>query len=204
MTRATVQYVLRSTPDHRQGACVRRHGSRDGIFGHFIYADVLEELRFAAEYREENCVALLEGAIGMDGAGPFVEIDGFSGLEYVEHFPGAYRSLRKEMKLSKTEKTHGRHLCLGMLVAARGSGAQLTLDAARLQLSLFNLEFQVVLMMDPEENKVALYNQMSPGSFANIGFSVVHPEPSAAASAENVLEEGGELPEGCDTSTPSG
>jgi hypothetical protein len=191
MSGPSPKYVLRDSPAIG-GARVETHGSSDGLFQYFIYADVLEELRFAAEYREEDCVALLEGAIGVGESGPFVEIDGFSGLEYVDHFPGAYRSLRRELKASASARNLGQTVSLGVFVAAKSSGARLTADAVRLQMSLFNLECQVVLMIDPEQDKVALYNQVSPGAFGNIGFSLVHPTPALESAGEKVVADGGD------------
>jgi hypothetical protein len=142
----------------------------------FVYFDALEELVFASSYRDEPCVALLDGELGLDGDGTFVELTGFSDLQYTADDRTMHLPLRNALA-KRFDADTGRSDPLevaGFFVGLPGSGGQLTEEIARVHLSLFNVPYQVALVADPVKKRVGLYARNEDGRFINETFRVVY------------------------------
>ena len=141
------------------------------------YFDALEELVFAAAYRDEPCVALLDGELGLDEEGTFVELTGFSNLQYTGDLRGIHLPLRNALadRLDREEREEANPFAVaGFFVGAAGSGGELTDEIARVHLSLFNVPYQVVLVADPEARRIGAYARNEAGRFVNETFCVVY------------------------------
>ncbi len=142
----------------------------------FVYFDALEELMFASGFREEPCVALLDGDLGLDDRGTFVELTGFSDLQYT----GGERTMHLPLRNALAARFDGRERAgeplevAGFFVGLPGGEGQLTEELARVHLSLFNVPYQVVLVAAPEAGRLGLYARDDQGSFVNETFHVVY------------------------------
>lgn len=142
----------------------------------FVYFDALEELVFASSYRDEPCVALLNGELGLDDDGTFVELTGFSDLQYTADDRTMHLPLRNALA-TRFDRETGKSDPLevaGFFVGLPESGGQLNEAIARVHLSLFNVPYQVVLVADPVNKRVGLYGRNEDGRFVNETFRVVY------------------------------
>jgi hypothetical protein len=89
----------------------------------------------------------------------------------------------------------GKRHVVGVFVARPGGGAFLDRDTARMHLSLFNMPFQVALLMDGVENYLALYRRAPGQPFVNTPFFLV------GAAEEGEESEKGEEPAVADERT---
>lgn len=157
---------------------------------YFIYADVLEELLKAARYRQEGATAILIGQFAMDQAGPFIEVTAFRELKYLYGgdaveltFPGV-REIFEEMQ---TPESIANHHVVGVFVAQPGGEAHLDEAGARLHLSLFNLPYQVALVIDGKTDRIGLYARAPGKPFFNAAFYLVEGATEAVqASVKDV------------------
>lgn len=142
----------------------------------FLYNDVLDELAFAASYRDEPSFAVLIGAFAVDAAGPFLEVTGFSRFQHLASLDTLYQSLKPELdgivEEISSQRTPEDHV-VGIFVGARGSGGKLPEDVARAHLSLFNVPYQVAVVVDPDVDKLGAYARPPAGKFYNSPFWVV-------------------------------
>lgn len=144
---------------------------------YFLYFDALEELIFATTYRDEPCVALLDGELGVDDAGTFVELTGFSALQYTGDLRGIHLPLRNALaaRLEGEEGDEADPFAVaGFFVGSAGSDGELAEEIARVHLSLFNIPYQVALVADPGAEKVGLYARNQAGRFVNDAFRIVY------------------------------
>jgi len=144
---------------------------------YFLYFDALEELVFAADYRDEPCVALLDGELGVDETGTFVELTGFSDLQYTGDLRGIHLPLRNALAArldGEARDEDDPFAVAGFYVGAAGSDGELLDAVARVHLSLFNIPYQVALVADPEAERVGLYARDDDGRFVNDAFRVVY------------------------------
>ncbi len=142
----------------------------------FAYFDALEELIFASSYRDEPCVALMDGELGLDEDGTFVELTGFSDLQYTADDRTMHLPLRNALD-ARFDHDAGNSDPLevaGFFVGLPGSGGKLTEPIARVHLSLFNVPYQVALVADPVQRRVGLYARNEAGRFVNATFRVVY------------------------------
>ena len=156
---------------------------------YYVYFDALEELVFASGYREEPCFAVLEGEFGLDEAGAFIELTGFSNLQYTGGVPGMHHPMRGvvEQRVADGERPSNPYRVAGVFVGARETGARLEKSLARMQLSLLNVPYQLLLVADPDAERIGAYARDDAGKFVNVGFSVVY--RSKIPELENPQEE---------------
>jgi hypothetical protein len=144
---------------------------------YFVYYDVLDELTFAAGYHDQPSLAILLGNFSMDEDGAFIEVTGFTGLEYVPRRQDLFAALKGAANeavraLTQGEVDAGRHV-VGFYHGFAGSEGVLDEESARVHLSLFNMPFQVAMIVDPAGQQLGLYARPVGGKFLNPGFSVV-------------------------------
>ncbi|AWV88836.1 hypothetical protein [Bradymonas sediminis] len=148
----------------------------------FFYEDVLDELIFAATYRDEPSFALLLGAFAVDKTGPFMEVTGFSSFQQLAELDALYRELKPEMDELIGDFNAARqpleHV-VGLFVGAPGSEGKLLPEIARVHLSLFNVPYQVAAVIDPENGCLGLHARPPSSAFFNLPFwTVRHREDS--------------------------
>lgn len=144
---------------------------------HYLYGDVLAELVKAARYRREIAVALLLGQFCVDEQGPFLEITAFQDLEY--HYGDDVDLVASMMPAVKAaydpQNNEGGHHMAGVFVSFPDEEAQLNEETARLMLSLFNMPFQVAMVVDGVNDRLGLYGRDPGKPFANLPFFFVGP-----------------------------
>lgn len=157
---------------------IRQFGQPEpGQIRYFVYADVLQELIKAAQYRSETAVAVLTGQFCMGSKGPFMEVTGFCDLEYlygddlVELAGSTVRDAVKQRSRSARESPSNG--VVGVFVARPGGKAVLDEETARLHLSFFNLPYQAALVVDGIHQLVGLYGRGREAPFFNGAFFVV-------------------------------
>jgi hypothetical protein len=143
----------------------------------FLYRDVIDELAFAADYRAECSFAILLGAFAVDEQGPFLEVTGFSHLQYTPSIDDLYHALKPELdelaaELSDRPSSNIQHI-VGVFVGAAGSEGRLPAEVARTHLSLFNVPYQLAAVVDPEAGQLGLYARTPGGKFYNSPFWAV-------------------------------
>lgn len=143
---------------------------------YFLYADVLQELVKAARYRSEVATAILIGQFAIDEEGPFVEITAFGQLKYLYGSDSVELTQLSLEQVHRTLTTSGdvedKHI-VGVFVASPDSDAALQEDVARLHLSLFNMPYQVALVIDGTSQRLGLYARPAGKPFSNVGFHLV-------------------------------
>lgn len=141
----------------------------------YLWQDVLEELWFAAGYRERPCAAILTGLYGISEQGPFIEVTGFEGMDYFTDFTG----LIDEFKPLLEQNMRDRPTALSAAVPgpvgffAHTEDASIEEELARLHLTLFNVPYQVALLVDHEQDQIAMYARQPRGRFFPAAFHLV-------------------------------
>lgn len=178
---AFAESVQRQRPGGGQGGRVVQPGkereSRLPV-DYFFYFDALEELVFASGYRDDPCFALLDGRFGLDSDGPFIELTGFSKLQYTGDTRGIHHPLRDAMEEKFAEAPEKAasdpYPVAGLFLGEPHSQAVLSKPVARAQLSLFNVPYQVVVVCDPVSELIGAYARNDHGRFVNETFRVVY------------------------------
>lgn len=177
-------------PDTLKGLKVESFGTKsDEPVRFFLYADVLEELFKAARYREEPGLAALLGQFSVDEEGPFLEITAFSDLRYlyedgvdlVEFFEPTMDSIFSTL----IDEEETRHI-VGVFVSQPGGNALLGEEIARLHLSLFNMPFQLALVIDGQGNELGCYARLPGAPFFNAPFYLVKESEADTPEGEEV------------------
>ncbi|MBA2662581.1 MAG: hypothetical protein H0U74_09825 [Bradymonadaceae bacterium] len=183
--------LVQTAPTSNESLSVRAFGQADAQnVRFFLYQDVLEELAFASAYRDEPCFAVLLGHFAMDELGAFIEVTGFDGLEYRDEVGEMYRPLRATLEqtmreLSRGETGSGRHI-VGLFVGLPGCEAALDAEIARVHLSLFNMPYQMAVVVDPKARKLGVYARAPRAKFFDAPFFVVR--ANAAPKSEAVAK----------------
>jgi|SRR5690554_413167 len=169
--------IFRDAPTEVDGLQTRAFGepsSRDVRV--FLYEDVLDELLFAATYRDEPSAALLLGAFAVDKTGPFMEVTGFSGFQQIDDLGRLYEEIKPEVDAvigdfgaSRQPSEH----VVGLFVSAPGSHGKLLPEVARVHLSLFNVPYQVAAIVDPQNDCFGLHARPPSSAFYNLPFWTV-------------------------------
>jgi hypothetical protein len=144
---------------------------------YLVYLDTLEELCFAAGYREEPSLAVLDGEFGLDEEGPFLELTGFSSLQYTGDVRGLYPSLKSSIQAELAHRDGDGeptpYPVAGFFVGVRGSEGRLDASIARIHLSLMNIPYQVAAVFDPQTDQFGLYARDRAGKFQNVAMAVI-------------------------------
>lgn len=155
----------------------------------FVFEDVLDELVFAASYRDEPSFALLLGAFAVDETGPFMEVTGFSSFQQIADLDTLYQEVKPEVDELIGELSAGRQVpehVVGLFVGAPGSQGELSPEVARVHLSLFNVPYQVAAVVDPQSGRFGLHARPPSSSFYNSPFWTVRQlEPSELDSSDS-------------------
>jgi hypothetical protein len=175
--------IFRSAPTDVEGLETTPFGQMIGDEVRiFIYEDVLDELVFAASYRQEPSFAILLGAFAVDDKGPFMEVTGFSSFQQIGSLDTLFHKIKPDMDALIADLSQQRepqeHI-VGLFVGAPGSEGRLLPEIARVHLSLFNVPYQVAAVADPESDSFGLHARPPASSFYNSPFwTVRHVDPS--------------------------
>ncbi len=180
--------LVHDSPSAKDGLTVRSFGdAASETVRFFLYQDVLEELAFASHYRDECCYAVLRGHFAMDDEGAFIEVSGFDGLEYISDIGEMFDDVREAVEhsmrdISRGEVAGGRHV-VGLFVGNPGSDAKLDAEIARVHLSLFNMPFQIAMVIDPKSQQIGIYTRAPRSKFHGAAFYVVKIDETAEDTA---------------------
>lgn len=169
-------------------------------FKFFCYKDVLEELRFAAQYHQTKSICLLSGQFGIDKESPFLEVTGFEAFRTFDHWDDVVESLRENIEHLLKLQGHGAFMAVermspvGFFVHLPGQGAQLEPPMIHAHLSLFNMPYQMIMAMDAPGDVFAIYARESRGRFFNPNLHLVSvlddaPETALELQHQDNLEE---------------
>jgi hypothetical protein len=149
----------------------------DGPMRFYVWQDVLEELWFAAGYRELPCAALLTGLYGISEQGPFIEVTGFEGLDYFDDFSGLADIFKPMLEQNMRDRPTALSAAIPGPVGffARTPDASIDEELARLHLTLFNVPYQIALLLDHEQEQIAVYTRQPRGRFFSAAFHLVSP-----------------------------
>ena len=170
--------IFRSAPPAVEGLEAQPFGEVTGReVRFFVYRDVIDELAFAAGYRDEPSFAILLGAFAVDDKGPFLEVTGFSHFQHVGGLGSLYKVVRPELdkmieELSGRGEDNREHV-VGLFVGARGSDGRLPPEVARAHLSLFNVPYQLAAVVDPDSGQLGLHARPPASRFFNSPFWIV-------------------------------
>lgn len=140
-----------------------------------MFGDVLAELAYAADFwQPKPAVAFLIGRFTVEGQQGLVEIAGFEGLKSGRD---QYRTLREGVDRWIVEGNAVEFPIVGAFVSKPGSEGILSTEMARAHLSLFNIPFQAMLVMDPVSRCVALYARPPGLKFHNVALTIVNDQP---------------------------
>jgi len=132
----------------------------------YVYADMMEALCEAAASLGSSH-AVLHGNFGVDDYGAFVEIAGFELMEAVDQ-PTVSRA-RGLCDRWILEEHQGRPM-LGLFYSIPNSEGKMTSELGRIHLSLLNIPFQVIGILDPVTSEFGLYARIPRGGFVNVVF----------------------------------
>lgn len=178
--------MRRVAPDRLDGVVIEDWGDvHSQPVRFYIYGDVLDELRYAAEFFPSDAGAFLIGVYGADERGGFVEVRGFDGLFEREKDDDWYRKMRHGTDRWIAGGDAIQFPIVGGFFSLPGSDAELNEDVARVHLSLFNVPFQVAILIDPRSHKLAVYARPPGLKFRSVAFSVARRvDDDAAAESE--------------------
>ena len=165
--------IERTAPDRLDSIVIEHWGDvHSQPVRFYIYGDVLDELRYAADFYDGGACAFLIGVYGTDERGGFVEVRGFDGLFEVGEEDDLYRSMRHgtDRWIAGGEAT--RFPIVGGFFSVPGSRGELDEEIARVHLSLFNIPFQLAVVVDPDSRRIGAYARPPGLKFKNIAFSV--------------------------------
>jgi hypothetical protein len=146
-----------------------------------LYFDVVDELVFAARYRDRPSVAVLDGRRRRIGDRTCIELTGFSGYQYVSGPEGWYDPVRGAVERRREE---GAGAVAGFFASISGTEGGMSPELVRLHMSLFNQPQQVALVLDPQACKLGMYVRRDGRRFVNVPFSVAYRAEDWAASDE--------------------
>ena len=160
---------------------VSHHGlRRHDKMRFFLYRDVLEELCFAAQYQQEALLGVLTGQFGLEDAGPFLEVTGFEALRALPEPEGLYDALRRALdevfgcERSDSPLIGARPLSpAGFFVHQPGCGVVPSDASVAAHLGLFNLPFQLLMVMDQPGDALACYARSPAGRFFDASIHLV-------------------------------
>ncbi len=171
---------LRQAPSERTGAQLKRFGGpRPSPVDYYFYRDVFEELAFAASYQETVAYAVLTGGFGVTDGRGFVEVTGFESLLYASEeidFTRHFRDVCRDI-----DRLPDGDVVVGLFCSAPGSEGIIPREAAFLHLSLFNIPFEPLLVIDPSNDLAVIYGRAPRRTFVDAPLSIVVPARKAAA-----------------------
>ena len=187
LEKRVVDALYSQAPEEAEGLSVMPFGEAgETSVRYYLYRDVLGELVKAAHYRRQVAVAILMGRFCMDQDGPFIEVSAFRDLEYLyDDDEDLVKRLLPMLGDAHQEASEDgdRHL-VGVFLSRPGGGAALDEETARMHLSLFNMPFQVALIIDGVENYLALYRRAPGQPFVNTPFFLVGAAEEAATEQQ--------------------
>lgn len=177
LERDVLEALYSASPADVEGLALRSFGEVEAQpVRYYLYIDVVEELVKAARFRSEAATAVLLGQFGVSEDGPFIEVVAFRDMKYLYGADPVVqtRPAVEEATEAIDEAASGDSpKVVGVFCARPGGGAELDWETARLHLTLFNLPFQVAIVVDGEQDRVGLYARRRRGAFFNAAFYVV-------------------------------
>ena len=141
----------------------------------YVFADVLDEIMFHAQYRKEPSMTLLSGGSYEGPAGPYIEIQGFCESTYVDDTRSILGLLRVRYPriIQEMEEDTSNQVILGWSHGQSGSHGRVDTDTLLVHLTWFNLQDQVFLSIDPDSEECGFYRSGPKGKMRNIGFTLI-------------------------------
>lgn len=160
-----------------EGLTVRRLGELNpDAMTVYCFHDVSEELIFSSEFRRAHTTAgILTGGYYLGPAGEYVELRGFRDVQMLEETSEFAEHLKRDWKhiVADSSLTEKGLRPIGWFVSRPGCHAEIGPFELILHLSYFSLPYQVLLMLDPLEQKVGLYILDEADRLVNIGFNMI-------------------------------
>lgn len=176
--------IFHEPPQPGEGVEVELLGvGHDAAMRFYVWADVLDELWFAARWEPGPSVAVLTGLYGIAEQGPFIEVTGFDGFRHVGELSGLVAPVRETIEEAIADRPAAldarQPSPVGIFAHSPGSGAHLDPEIARLHMTLLNVPYQIALMADTGADALAMYARQPRGAFFNAAFHLVRPTPGA-------------------------
>lgn len=152
----------------------------------YLWADMLEELIYAALSRPEvTQSALLSGQYYQGPDGPFVEVRGYADLSRYDSTSEMLRELNDDWTLlnNRVERQGGNLRIVGWSLLKPGTSNALSRAAQVVHRTFFNLGFQILLEVDPQERRVVVYGFDERGCLIKTGFHLVRRRDGVDISA---------------------
>lgn len=145
---------------------------------YILYFDVVDELVFAARYRDRSSLAVLDGTRRLDRGGEIVKLTGFFGYQYVsgaERWQKTVRgALERRTDAPEEDGETPSTTAAGYFASISGTEGSMTPELVRLHMSLFNRPHQVVLAFDPDAGQLGMHVRREGERFVNVPFAVAY------------------------------
>lgn len=153
--------------------------------GVYVEREGVDDLWSRFEKNERTCVALWRGWRARDSRGPFRVVEGYSHVQAMMGGGLDELSIRRAVDARRdSEEQNGPPL--GWVVADRGSEGRPDEEMLRVHLSLFNLDYQVLAVFDPETRDVGWYaSEPADERVANLPFRSFERASTGAAREES-------------------
>lgn len=164
-------------PHLPSGRRIRRMGAaRLAGAGIYIWQDVLSALVYAARYRPDAYqTAILTGNHRLSGAGAATLIQGFAELATMPSpLAFAVETMNDwNMMLNRLANGKSRLRPAGWVSIRAGSGGVVDAREQFVHRSLFNLPWQLTMVLDPQSEEVGVWGTDAQGFLINLGFNLV-------------------------------
>ncbi len=154
----------------------------------YIFLDVLDEVVFHAQYRNEHAATLLVGGYYQGPTGKYIEIQGFTEAMYVESARHYQSMLARDFDKVKTRLRQAKrpqHI-LGWSMGVADTHARMDSAGVFLHNSFFNLPHQIHLAVDPKSEDICVYRRKEPGGpLVSCAFNVVTTRTALAGIRAN-------------------
>lgn len=141
----------------------------------YIYADVLEEIIYHANYRDSDSATLLLGGSYRGPAGEYVEIQGFAESTYLDKtldlygiFSRSYTGVCADLAQNNPVQS-----VLGWSANTRQTLAKMSRDQLIIHRTFFNAPQQIFLALDTEQEALSLYRHDETGKVFHLGFNLI-------------------------------
>lgn len=166
-----------------------------------IWVDVLEELVYAAAWKDAPASALLTGHLherGEDDVGADVTttVTGFTKLGYGDTLDGALAAIGRHVELAWDDGSPP----VGLFVSQRGGEGRPPDEAMRAHLSYFNRTGQGLWVIDPERRRLGVFERPRGGSFRPATWNLRHRDTDS--NNELIDEDGDDDGHGDERSDP--
>jgi hypothetical protein len=144
--------------------------------GIYVWQDVLSALVYAAQFRPDAYqTAILTGSHRLSGAGAATLVQGFSELATMTSPLAFAVETMNDWGMIINRLAHGRTTLrpAGWVSVRPGSRGIVDSREQFVHRSLFNLPWQLTLVLDPESEELGVWGAEAQGYLVNLGFNLV-------------------------------